>query len=264
MIVALQGGLANQLWQWAFGVSVVQSYPGEKLQFTRFRVDQDRKRDYSLEAFGLDLEFVNQEPNPYYDSGGYDSGVYTAPDNTSFIGYWQTEKYFDVPSIREKLQTIRVPDTNFPNSGLLSVMEKIRSVPDSVFIHIRRGDYVSERHTQNFHGNLSIGYYQEGIKRIRETAPNAKFFIFSDDTQWCKENFPVEYTVVEGMNQWATLCLMAFCRHAIIANSAFSWWGAWLGDEQKDRIVIAPQQWFKDPDAQSRSRDIVPDRWIKI
>jgi hypothetical protein len=255
MIVALQGGLGNQLFQWAFGVSVAKSYPGEKLQFTRFRVDQDRKRDYALGAFGFNLEFVNHEPNPYYDSGSYDSGVYTAPANTSFIGYWQTEKYFNSSLIRGMFGSKRISAMNW--------VKEIFNHLDSVAIHIRRGDYISESHTQKFHGNLSMEYYTKGIDCIRKRNPSAKFFIFSDDKQWCKQNF-LEHIVVENTSDFDDLWLMSLCQHAIIANSAFSWWSAWLGDEKNDRIVIAPQQWFKDPDMQSRSRDIVPERWQKI
>ena len=106
-------------------------------------------------------------------------------------------------------------------------------------------------------------YYSKGIEKIRQQHPNAKFFIFSDDKQWCRENFP-EHTVVESTNHIDDLWLMSLCRHAITANSAFSWWGAWLGDEKPNRIVIAPQRWFNDPDAQARSGDIVPERWAKL
>lgn len=256
MIVALQGGLANTLFQWAFGISVAKAR-NDEVKFSRSRVDQDRKRNYCLDSLGLlnglDLEFENNEYNPYFDSGLYDPGVYSAPGDTTFVGYWQTEKYFDVNLIRGKLGCKKISAMHWAR--------KIVTDLDSVALHVRRGDYVSEPHTQKFHGNLSMEYYNTGIELIRQKYPNAKFFIFSDDTQWCKENFS-EHTVVDGTNHIDDLWLMSLCQHAIIANSAFSWWGAWLGDEKPERIVIAPEKWFNNPD--QPSRDIVPERWIKL
>jgi hypothetical protein len=113
-------------------------------------------------------------------------------------------------------------------------------------------------------------YYQKAIQRIQDSA-HPKFFVFSDDPDWCRETFPKDFTIVghnkpgNGQSTGAEnedLWLMKLCRHAIIANSAFSWWGAWLGDTQKGRMVIAPKRWFANPSI--NSDDIVPNRWTKI
>ena len=265
MIVALQGGLANQLFQYAFGVSVAKARK-EDVVFTRFRVDNDMKRSYSLDAFNIYLPFAGTESDlRFHDGGSFNPDAYTAPLNTTFVGYWQTEKYFDVPLVRERLVL-----KNFPSyeSGLMA--KKIWSTPDSTFVHVRRGDYINEKHTSEFHGNLTMAYYAAAMNRILETRQGAKFFIFSDDPQWCRSAFP-ECEVIDfnppGNGQQPgreheDLWLMAQCEHAIIANSAFSWFGAWLGDTKENRMVIAPQPWFRNPD--QSSQDTVPDRWIKL
>jgi glycosyl transferase family 11 len=263
MIVTLQGGHANQLFQMAFGLSVAKVRK-EDVFFTRNRVDADVKRSYSLDAYQVGLNFVKEETkNKFYDGGNFNLDVYTAPKDTTFIGYWQTEKFIDTDLIRDL--TLR----QMPSEASLRVSDEIRAVDNSVFIHVRRGDYVKEKHTSEFHGNLGIDYYGSAIGLIRESmSPN--FFIFSDDPNWCRTAFP-EFRVVDHNrlgnghapgDEHEDLWLMSLCRHAIIANSAFSWWGAWMGDQRRGRMVIAPKQWFRDPSAQSA--DIVPDRWIKI
>jgi hypothetical protein len=264
MIVALQGGLANQMFQCAFGLSVAQMRK-EDVFFTRFRVDNDVKRSYSLGAFNVDPQFVNAESDSkFYDGGSFNPEVYTTP-NTTFIGYWQTERYFDARRIRECFSL-----RNSPSSQSLEIADKIRRTPNSTFIHVRRGDYISEKHTSEFHGNLSALYYAGAMNKILQAKPDAKFFIFSDDPQWCRSAFP-DFEVIDFNRpgnghqpgrEHEDIWLMAQCEHAIIANSAFSWWGAWLGDTKENRMVIAPQPWFQNADLVSN--DIVPDRWIKL
>ena len=263
MIVTLMGGLCNQLFQYAFGVSVAKAR-GEEVFFTRNRVDADIKRSYSLSAFRVDAKFAEQETEyKFYGSDTFQPEVFLAPPHTTFIGYWQTEKYFDAPLVREK---VRLP---ILSRETLRIAAEIFEEPNSTFIHVRRGDYVKEKHTSEFHGNLSLDYYQQAIERIRASA-HAKFYVFSDDPDWCRANFP-DFRIVDHNKpgdgktsglEHEDLWLMSLCRHAIIANSAFSWWGAWLGDEQKGRMVIAPKQWFQNPD--QNSTDIIPERWIKI
>lgn len=264
MIVALQGGLANQLWQYAFGISVAKAR-GEYVYFTRNRVDADVKRSYSLGFLQEPVWFVEKESeNKFYDSGPFNPGVYAAGPNTTFIGYWQSSRYFDEPFVRAH--------TNF-HFGLsdetMRVAEEINAVGSkSVFLHVRRGDYVKEKHTAEFHGNLTLAYYEKAIAHVRSFVADPKFFVFSDDPEWCQFlGFPVISHNKPGNGtatgrEYEDLFLMSLCHHAIIANSAFSWWGAFAGDVQQGRVVVAPKQWFANPDA--NSADIVPDRWIKI
>jgi hypothetical protein len=265
MIVALLGGLGNQLFQAAFGFSVAKARK-EEVFLTRFRVDSDPKRSYSLDAFNFDIQFVNYEgPLYFHDAVGFNSGVYTdtAP-NTTYVGYFQSERYFDVPLVRQLTQFRYIP-----YAETMQVANKIWRAEDSAFIHVRRGDYVNEVRTSKFHGNLSLEYYQEGIERIRHSSPNVQFFVFSDDPTWCRKAFP-DFTIIDhnlsgngqqAGQEWQDLWLMKECQHGVIANSAFGWWGAWLGDNKSNRTIIAPKKWFQNPDMYSE--DIVPSRWIK-
>jgi len=263
MIVALQGGLANQLFQWAFGVSVSHAR-NEKIEFTRFRVDNDPKRSYSLDAFNLDLKFTEKESvNHFYDGGGFNTNVYDAPRDTTFIGYWQSLMYFNPRLINQN--DLRLAET--PSTVSLQLAERMASSP-SAFIHVRRGDYISHPHTNKYHGSLGMGYYTCAIDRIRQQTPDVKFFVFSDDPEWCRQAFP-DFTIVDhnkpGDGKQAgleheDLWLMAHCKHAILANSSFSLFGAWWGDLQP-RIVIAPRTWFQDP---SRQDNPALDHWIKL
>jgi hypothetical protein len=110
-----------------------------------------------------------------------------------------------------------------------------------------------------------MAYYKEALALIQSYYVDSKVFVFSDDREWCLQNF-MGYDVVQGTSKYEDLWLMAQCQHAVIANSSFSWWGAWLGDwgdSKSRRIVVAPKQWFN-PAANVDASDIVPERWLRI
>lgn len=247
MIVALDGGLGNQMFQYAFGVSVAKAR-GESVQFTRHRVDADPKREYGLDAFGLELDFVREEPGPvYYDPYVFDPGVYTTGAKT-FIGHWQTEKYFDVPTVRKAF------------SPQISDQLKAWLEYNTVAVHVRRTDYLTPA-ALAYHGICSMEYYKQAMAYMVSDNPNSRFVVFSDDILWCKQSFPKECFFVEGHAPHEDIQIMSLSRRAIIANSSFSWWGAWLGDWNKNRIVIAPKRWYV---AGPMEKDIVPERWVRI
>lgn len=267
MIVALQGGLCNTLFQYAFGISVANAR-GEEILFTRNRVDQDVKRCYSLDAFRADVRFAKEETeNKFYDTGSFNPDVYTAPPDTTFIGYWQSVKWFNEPLVRFELQLAQRP-----SEQTLRVADEIDAAgARSVFLHVRRGDYVSDKKTSEFHGNLSVDYYRKALVEIKMYEMEPKCFVFSDDPEWCREQFPKDFVIVDhnppgdGQHpgrEHEDLWLMGRCHHGVISNGTFGWVGAWLGDYQRRRVVVAPKQWFADPNM--NSADIVPDRWTKI
>jgi hypothetical protein len=109
-----------------------------------------------------------------------------------------------------------------------------------------------------------LDYYAAAVELIYTRHLDPKFFVFSDDTNWCKENFPSTFHIVEGTDKHEDLRLMASCKHAVVANSSFSWWGAWLGDNQAGRTVIAPRRWFAVEKDKADDTDIVPERWLRI
>jgi hypothetical protein len=150
-----------------------------------------------------------------------------------------------------------------------AVTHRIAATP-SVAVHVRRGDYVTLPSAANFHGVLPIDYYAQAMKSVHLTEPQSHFFVFSDDLGWCQEHLPrtLQMTFVDhnaGVDAWQDLNLMSHCRHHVIANSSFSWWGAWLADQRwgvTGRRVIAPKRWFVGQ--QQVSQDRYPEHWEAI
>jgi hypothetical protein len=143
---------------------------------------------------------------------------------------------------------------------------RIGGEESAVSIHVRRGDYVSDAGTNRFHGTCSVDYYHDAVDRISGFAPASHFFVFSDGIDWAKENLrlrqPVTYVDFnDGEKNYEDLRLMSLCKHHIIANSSFSWWGAWL-NPNPDKIVIAPKKWFNDPSI--NTDDLIPNSWLRL
>src|SRR4029077_15455500 len=237
MIVALQGGLANQIYQYAFGISLAKAKRAPVF-FTRDRVDRDPKRSYGLDAFHVEPTFVSmsEEKKPYYyDGGPFNFSAFEATQDTTFIGYWQSEEYLNYALVRSQLGSF----ARIPSAKTFEVRDRIHQAgAGSVFMHIRRGDYASEKHTNAFHGVLPEDYYHEAYLYMWNKMGGGNFhvFVFSDDPDWCRQKFgglTDNYTIVDhnkagdGKNaghEWEDLWLMRSCRHAILANSAFSLW----------------------------------------
>jgi Glycosyl transferase family 11 len=236
--IKLMGGLGNQMFQRAFGLALESR--GYTVRYDPFALVEGTHREFSLGYFG-DLPIGRAEGLSVTEVGaGFNPEYLNPPDTCTMIGYWQSEKYF-LPIAHEVREAFR-----FRGPRPL--------LPDSIAIHVRRQDYVGLQH---FHGMPEINYYREGVAHIHRRAGGLlKVLVLSDDRQWCRENFPSEYSVVEGANKYEDMKILAACGFAVIANSSFSWWGAWLG---RQRIVVAPKQWFAD--ASMDSKDIVPERW---
>ena len=137
---------------------------------------------------------------------------------------------------------------------------------NSVSIHVRRGDYLTNPVTFQTHGLCDIDYYKKAIDEILDLVDKPHFFIFSDDQSWAKSNIifgaPTDYVMHNNsLKNYEDLRLMSYCRHHIIANSSFSWWGAWLGNNP-EKIVIAPKKWFNDPKIDTT--DLIPDTWLRL
>jgi hypothetical protein len=174
-------------------------------------------------------------------------------------GYWASEKYFfDVQSLIRKEFEISTA-ASLENEALLS---QISQDANPVAVHVRRGDYVGH----GLHASQPMEYYRAAAAGIHAAAPDAKFYVFSDDPVWTKENLKLPYEVAyvshNGENtNYEDLRLMTFCRHFVIANSTFSWWGAWLS-ARKGKTVYAPRKWFNDPSYDTK--DLIPPGWIQI
>lgn len=264
MKVNFMGNLGNQMFCYAFGRSVSLAR-GIPLYFNRDYINRmPGIITYSMDVYDLGIRFGGPE-GPLYKEVDlpFDSGVYSAPENTVFNGNWQTEKYFNSEVIRKELGR----PNGTPNYLTQRFSEEIFG-KNSVFVHVRRGDYTDpDKH--EFHGCQASDYYLKGMQHVEERVEEPWFFMFSDDPSWCRQVFQQKnLTIVEGNRpehaqkqaQW-DIWLMSLCKHAVICNSSFGWWGAWLGDTSP-RIVVAPKEWFRWN--LYSSRDIVPERWLKI
>ncbi len=179
-------------------------------------------------------------------------------------GRWQTEKYFaDIArEVRAAFQF------NYPMRGealaIANAMDEAGFT--SVSVHVRRGDFVSMKNVEALHGKMDLSYYDRAAKYIAERVERPHFFIFSDDVAWCRGHLKLPYPMTlvpaeaAGPNDAFHLELMSRCKHNIVANSTFSWWGAWLNVNDK-KIIVAPKQWYADP---ALERDVVPAGWVRL
>lgn len=180
--------------------------------------------------------------------------------NLSIIGFFQSEKYF----VRYKKIVLKLfKFSRIKNKLVQNHLNLIKNM-NSVAIHIRRGDYFNNPKVRNVHGILGQDYYKKSISYIKKRVKNPFYFIFSDDVELVKKTFfffnKKNYIFIDTKSSINDLHLMSNCKHFIIANSTFSWWGAWLS-KNKDKIICAPKNWVR---AKISTPDIIPESWIKI
>ena len=276
--VKLIGGLGNQMFQYALGrhlsiknscdlymdINEFETYKLHKYSLQHFQIKENflKLEDVPKKSFFYRFKFLNtgvtQERNFNFSKNILDT---KAPNYLE--GYWQSELYFN--EIRETL--LKDFEVEKPLTGKnLEVFEEIKGV-ESISLHIRRGDYVSNQQTNSFHGTCSLNYYKRALDYISGEKPDdLKIFAFSDDPQWVKENLKTEIPIRfvdhnDADTNFEDLRLMSLCKNNIIANSSFSWWGAWL-NQNSEKIVIAPQRWFNNDKVDTS--DVVPNSWTKI
>lgn len=263
VVVRLKGGMCNTIFQWAYGRAL--SHRGRDVFYDRSSLIEGTHREYSLGFLDPFLPVTLPKGELVREKSHiFDPEMLWVRDHTTVEGYFQSEQYFQEISydIRCKFNHTWMQN---PLTGYAQEVWQEIYKSRSVFIHVRRKDYVT---LLNYHGLPGMDYYDQAINLMTEKhggiqpPDGLKFFVFSDDPTWCKQNFSSDFHVVEGLSKYDDLRLMAGCRHAIIANSTFSWWGAWLGDNQINRTVIAPEKWFVTNEIDYR--DVVPSRWTKI
>jgi hypothetical protein len=284
IVVKLMGGLGNQMFQYAAGLSAAERLRTElKMDLSWFDSleEVDTPRFYELDNFNLKQEFVNKNDfvlkndgfknrlmnirkkqlNFYKESQfNYSDNFLNIKNNTYIEGYFQTEKYFN--DIRDDV----IYSFTFKNKASVKsakIIDQIKN-SDSVSLHVRRGDYVSNKSANKFHGLMGEAYYKKAIALINKKIKNPKYFIFSDEIEWVKNSFDLPKNsvyITHNKSGIEDMRIMIECKHNIIANSSFSWWGAWLG-LQKDKVVIAPKLWFLD--SNTNTSDVIPERWSQI
>lgn len=292
IIVKLNGGLGNQLFQYAAGrrLSVLHGTP-IKLDLAIF--EYHKLRHYSLGAFHIQESFATPEEIAKAQKAirkeaargkrslwrrfkrrrqwtvvrenylrPYDAGILETSKNVYLDGYWQSEKYFiDIQDFIRREFIVRYEQ----DSQSTKIAEEIDRT-DSVSVHFRRADYVSDPATYHTHGVCELEYYEKSVRIIQEKITSPHFFVFSDDPFWCEKNLHFDHTVTfithnSRQREYEDLRLMSLCKHNIIANSSFSWWGAWL-NRNTNKVVVAPKRWLNDP--RYDTRDMIPEGWLKI
>ncbi len=286
-IVRFKSGLGNQMFQYAFLRALQEHGRKVKASLGYYTRHPDRRPFVLCEVLpNIELDYVSDEYFDYIDNQWQsvkrkgkkylstidikdrffwveESDCVYFPDvfkttECVFVGYWQTEKYFAF--IKDKIQREFVFSEGEKE---LAYLANIISQGPYISVHIRRGDYLPN---QEFFGNISeTQYYENSIDYIRKNVRDTRWIVFSDDIQWAKANIIlpdaiyVEREMFQDYKDWYDMYLMSCCQHNIIANSSFSWWGAWL-NRNIDKIIIAPQKWFKAVPAP----DICPDEWVRM
>jgi hypothetical protein len=295
IIVSIQGGLGNQMFQYACGKAMAEILKTElKLDTTTYYSYPQQSiltlRTYQLSEFNISAKEANPNEIKQFIPGIiapaktqliyyrlkrllnrkhiyiektpliYDPSILSISDNTYLLGYWQSEHYFKkICTIIRNEFKLKKKLSDISNQFL----EEIK-YNRGISLHIRRGDFLKHNNIK-IHGILPMDYYQKAIDIILLKINNPFFYIFTDDTEWVTKNFKfsVKNKIISGIaseNNYEELWLMSKCKHHIIANSSFSWWGAWL-NESPDKIIISPKNWIVNMPAKS---DIIPKTWIQI
>jgi len=291
IIVNLMGGLGNQMFQYALGRHLsLLNQTDLLLDFTSLNAITDLhiKRNYELDIFHVQArQATAKELQPFHrlqhnrmvrvtqrlfpslfrnylvneKTHAFDPSILASADHSWLNGFWQTENYF------MQIEDVIRQDFEFkpPLSGLNKTLAEKICACESLSIHVRRGDY-TQPETLAFHGMCSPDYYYKAVELLSKRATIEQLFIFSDDPEWVKEHlkFKLPATYIShntGKHSFEDMRLMSLCKHNIIANSSFSWWGAWL-NANKNKLVVAPDVWIANK--QVDSRDVIPLNWIKL
>jgi hypothetical protein len=291
VIVRLSGGLGNQMFQYAQGRAI--SYRNQSdLALDISYIRENPERFYLLHHFNITARTaapeeiqritnpyssrmtrigweLHQKMTPYYrrqvvreNNLRYDPRIRKISGPVYLQGYWQSEKYFvDIKHLLvDEFTLVQLPDAQ--NQAML---ERIDS-GNSISLHIRRGDYIDNPIVNKRHGTCTLDYYAAAVDYLYKCVNEPRIFVFSDDIIWVQEHFrldfPLTYVDHNGVNKcYEDFRLMTHCNHHIVANSSFSWWGAWLCN-RPGKIVIAPAKWFNIQALDDM--DLVPVDWIRL
>lgn len=291
VITRLIGGLGNQMFQYAAGraLSLERDVPLllDVSAFSNYQLHQGFELERIFNCKGdIASERVVEEVLGWQYSAGvrrvlsrasmaafrgnsfalephfhYWNGIKKTSSDCYLAGYWQSEKYFSAVAdqIREDF-SFKLP-MSIDN---LEISSEVRKT-ESVSLHVRRGDYVSNINNVKTYAVCSIDYYKDAINLILSKFERPCFYIFSDDVDWVRNNLKIEcqhrYVVNNSSSEsFNDMRLMSLCDHHIIANSSFSWWGAWLNADP-DKVVIAPKRWFIN---KNLTIDLLPSEWVTL
>jgi len=291
-LVAITGGLGNQMFGYAFMVGLSKNHNSHL-----FHPYKDNSKKYGHAGYQLE-EIFKLRPEDYKKPVGvmalcvywhimrifpkkvrqvmlrlvgikitkvaqnfvfYPEILQPVKKSELFMGTWQSEKYFQ--GAEQEVREALTFKENLLNDKTRQLKEKLAQC-ESVSLHVRRDDYLSSHYAKGFGGICTLPYYKAAVDYIKEHVAIPIFFVFSDDIDWCRVNLDIPNAVFvdwnKGKESWQDLFLMSKCHHNIIANSSFSWWGAWL-NSNPNKIVVAPKTWWN-----GIKDDVVPDNWIRL
>lgn len=292
-IVRFKGGLGNQMFQYAFVEALRSRNRTVKCNLGFYKKHPEARRfvlndvfpNVLLEEIGDDefddidkkwqevknnksnLEvFYSNVPDRFFwvereciDEGKYLDQVFETK-NCVFVGYWQSWKYFR--NIEERIQQSFC--FGIVEKELEKLYAQIKNHNNYTSVHIRRTDYL---HHLDLYGDICTEeYYKNAMDYVeRNSRSNVRFLVFTDDCEWAKENFRrrdcmfLDYDCFDNYRDWYDMYLMSSCANNIIANSSFSWWGAWLNSNVQ-KMVVAPKKWINGRDM----KDLCPEEWIRV
>lgn len=294
ILVKLSGGLGNQMFQYAAARALAFKYQTKLvIDTSMFAIEYEKvdKREFGLNVFSnikpvFSTKFLTSS---FYMPSRYDNDIRKLLGckprkvfaetkysfNEEFVnikppvlldGYWQCEKYF------KEFETIIRNDLQFKsfdsNDQNVAIRNEILA-NQSVSVHVRRGDYVKYGTSNMFYGICDIPYYKKAIQLLLQKRNNLTFYFFSEDPEWVLENLMesgLNAIIVNGntgVHSWKDMYLMSLCKHHILANSSFSWWGAWL-NQNPEKLVVAPSKWYNTTEPYFSQSDILLADWITI
>lgn len=283
IIIGVSGGLGNQMFQYALYEKFKYLGKEAKLDLSFYGTNQ-KLRKFELDLFSLDYMAAGKSESKklgecsygcwdkarrklfgnrksFYQEDldkGYQPEILEL-ENAYLSGYWQCEKYFS--DIGDKIRDDFVFPADLSKEGT-ALEEEIKNT-ESVAVHIRRGDYLEEGNYKVYGNICTLEYYKKALSYIKRRCSHPRFFMFSNDIGWVRENLYERGMVLAGSSgnrpDYEDMYLMSICRHNIIANSSFSWWGAWL-NRNANKMVISPGRWFNNHEA----ADAICGSWVTI
>lgn len=274
-LIKMTGGLGNQMFIYALYLRMRRDFPDTRIDLsdmmhyhvhhgyemhrvfglpkTEFCIPQWMKKVMEFLFFKTVLERKQGGSlRPYREAHGWPF-VY-------FKGFYQTERYFE--DYKDEVRRAFTFDMSQTNARSRELAERLASEEGAVSIHVRRGDYLLPQHAVSMGNVCTETYYANAVRMMGERVSSPHYYVFSDDMEWVRHNLPLpNATYVDwntGADSWQDMMLMSRCHHHIIANSSFSWWGAWLSSTP-DKVVIAPRRWVNYSDDTS----ILPKSWLK-
>lgn len=275
-LIKMTGGLGNQMFIYAMYLKMKTIFPDVRIDLsdmvhyqvhygyemnkvfhlprTEFCINRSLKKIIEFLLFKTILERKQGDSLVPYTRKYHWPWIY-------FKGFYQSEKYF--AGIEKEVREAFVFDIRRASRRSLRAMQEIKADPHAVSIHVRRGDYLLEKHWKALGCICQSSYYLNALAELEKRVKHPHYYVFSEDLNWVRQNLPLTKAEFidwnKGEDSWQDMMLMSHCRHHIICNSTFSWWGAWL-NPSLDKIVIAPERWTQTTD----SADVVPESWLKV